>query len=84
MGGAASAVELTQEEEKLAVRATEALGLQISGVDILRSVNGPMIMEVNANPGFMGLAGVSGVNVAKKIIDFAVKVAKTNLVQGVK
>jgi ribosomal protein S6--L-glutamate ligase len=82
LGGAASAVVLTQEEEKLAVRATEVLGLQISGVDILRSANGPMIMEVNANPGFTGLSGVSGVNVAKEMIDFAVKFAKCHVKSG--
>ncbi len=76
LGGAASRVKLTEEEEKLAVRATEALGLQISGVDILRSANGPMIMEVNSNPGFTGLAGISKVNVAKAIVDYSIAFAK--------
>lgn len=75
LGGEASPVELTHEEERLAVRATEALGLQTAGVDILRSARGPMIMEVNANPGFTGLTSVSKVNVAKELVAHAIKFA---------
>lgn len=75
LGGEGEKVLLTDEEQKLAVRATQALGLKISGVDILRSAKGPLIMEVNANPG-MGIIQVSGVNVAEKMVQFAVEFSK--------
>lgn len=75
LGGEAMAVELTPEEKKLAIRATQILGLQISGVDILRSKRGPVVMEVNANPGFLGISEVTGINVPGEIVSFAVKFA---------
>jgi ribosomal protein S6--L-glutamate ligase len=75
LGGAASRVQLTVEEQRLAVRATQALGLNIAGVDILRSDEGPVIMEVNANPGFFGLSKITGVNVASHIVDYAINFA---------
>ncbi len=75
LGGEGRKVELTEEEEKLAVRATQALGLKIAGVDILRSAKGPLIMEVNANPG-MRIATVTGVDVAKEIVKYAIEFAQ--------
>jgi ribosomal protein S6--L-glutamate ligase len=65
--------ELSDDEKVLAVKATQALGLDIGGVDLIRTKNGPLILEVNANPGFDYLEKVSGVDVAKKIIEFSVK-----------
>ncbi len=75
LGGAASQVKLTKEEQRIAVRSTQAMGLQIAGVDILRSDHGPVIMEVNANPGFYGLVNITGVNVAKHVVEFAIEYA---------
>lgn len=72
-GGTGQAVELTNDERALAIKATKAMKLDIAGVDILRSNRGPLIMEVNANPGFANLERVTGIDVAKKIIEFAVK-----------
>jgi ribosomal protein S6--L-glutamate ligase len=77
LGGEASIVELTEEEQKLAVKASQALGLDISGVDILRSNEGPVIMEVNANPGFFGLSRITGINVARHVVAYAIQTAKT-------
>jgi ribosomal protein S6--L-glutamate ligase len=76
LGGSASQVKLTKEEEKLAVRATKALGLDVCGVDILRSKSGPVIMETNSNPGVVGIMKVSGVDVVGEIIKYAAKVAR--------
>lgn len=70
LGGAGEKVDITKEEEDLALRATEALGLEIAGVDIVRSKNGPLVLEVNGNPGFKKLEEVSGVNVAGEIVQF--------------
>ncbi|MCA9374071.1 MAG: RimK family alpha-L-glutamate ligase [Candidatus Gracilibacteria bacterium] len=72
LGGKATAVELTDKEKKMAVKAVKALRLEIGGVDILRTDKGPLVMEVNANPGFRGLMKVTKVDVPGKIVDFAV------------
>ncbi len=75
LGGAASLVKLTEEEERIAVKSTQAMGLKIAGVDILRSNHGPVIMEVNSNPGFFGLANITGINVAKAVVEYAIDFA---------
>ncbi|HBL47001.1 MAG TPA: 30S ribosomal protein S6--L-glutamate ligase, partial [Planctomycetaceae bacterium] len=50
-GGTASVVKITPTERRLAVKATKVLGLMIAGVDIIRSKNGPLLLEVNSSPG---------------------------------
>jgi ribosomal protein S6--L-glutamate ligase len=69
-GGAGRPIELTETEKDIAVRATKAVGLEIAGVDIIRSNRGPMILEVNARPGFEGLELATGIDVAGGIIDY--------------
>jgi len=54
-GGKASKVKITQEERKIAKQAAKAMGLNIAGVDILRSSEGPKVLEVNSSPGLQGL-----------------------------
>lgn len=73
LGGSGEQVQITDEERDIAVRATEALGLEVSGVDLVRSKNGPLVLEVNGNPGFKKLEDVSGVNVARAIVEHAVR-----------
>lgn len=72
LGGAGEKVDITPEEEILAIKATEALGLHMGGVDIVRSKSGPLVLEVNGNPGFKKLEEVTGINVAKAIIEYVV------------
>jgi len=79
LGGEGQSIELTDMEKKIAVRAAKALGLKIAGVDILRSKDGPVIMEVNANPGLIGITKVTGINVAKEIVKFAVQEIKSSV-----
>lgn len=67
-GGSGVVYSPTEEEVHLAIRAAKALELEVAGVDIIQTKNGPAIMEVNANPGFQELEEASGVNVAEKII----------------
>lgn len=69
-GGTVSTVALSDEEKKLAIKATQTLGLDIAGVDILRTNKGPRIIEVNSNPGLEGIGKATGINVAGKVIDF--------------
>ncbi len=69
-GGSAVPVELTDEERKMAVRAAHIIGLNVAGIDMIRSNRGPLIMEVNASPGLEGIERTTGVNVAGEIIKF--------------
>lgn len=68
-GGSGTTVKLTDEERKTAQKAAKAMGLPICGVDMMRSDRGPLVLEVNASPGF-GIEKVTGRNVAEKIIDY--------------
>ncbi len=72
IGGSGSPVTLTDEEQRLALAATKTCGLDIAGVDILRSSRGPLVIEINANPGFAELERVTGTDVAGQIIEFVV------------
>lgn len=72
-GGSGKAIEPTEEEKKMAVRAVKYIGLDISGVDILRTKNGPVIIEVNSNPGLSGITKYAKVDVAEKIVKYAEK-----------
>lgn len=68
-GGEGRSIKLTPEEEKIAIKAAKAMGLHIAGVDLMRSKRGPLVLEVNASPGF-GIEKVTGRNVAEKIIEY--------------
>jgi ribosomal protein S6--L-glutamate ligase len=69
-GGTASAVEITEEERTMAIRAAHIIGLNVAGVDIVQSNRGPLIMEVNASPGLEGIEKATGIDVAGSIIEF--------------
>ena len=68
-GGEGTTIKLTEEEKKIAVKAAKAMGLNVAGVDLMRSSRGPLILEVNASPGF-GIEKVTGRNVAGEIIEY--------------
>jgi ribosomal protein S6--L-glutamate ligase len=69
-GATAVRVELTPEERQTAVRAAAAVGLNVSGVDMVRSARGPLVMEVNSSPGLQGIESATGIDVADLIIGF--------------
>jgi len=75
-GGRAEIIKLTPEERSTAVRAANILGLNVAGVDILRSNHGPVVMEVNSSPGLEGIESATGKDVARLIIEFIEKNAK--------
>lgn len=75
-GGQGITIKLTDEERKMAQKAAKAIGLTIAGVDMLRSEHGPMVLEVNASPGF-GIEQVTGRNVAASIIEYTEQTART-------
>jgi ribosomal protein S6--L-glutamate ligase len=68
-GGTASA-DITDEERTMAICAAHIIGLNVAGVDIVRSNRGPLIMEVNASPGLEGIEKATGIDVAGSIIKF--------------
>ncbi|MBR2841323.1 RimK family alpha-L-glutamate ligase [Candidatus Saccharibacteria bacterium] len=68
-GGLGTPIKLTDQEKKTAIKAARAMGLHICGVDLMRSEKGPMVLEVNASPGF-GIEKVTGRDVASKIIEY--------------
>ena len=74
-GGLGEPIKLTPEERKMAVKAAKAMGLTIAGVDLMRSDRGPLVLEVNASPGF-GIEKVTYRNVAGLIIDYVERNAK--------
>lgn len=75
-GGTASLIKITPEERSTAVRAARIMGLNVAGVDLLRSNHGPLVMEVNSSPGLEGIEGATGKDIAGMIIEFLEKNAK--------
>ena len=67
-GGSASVVKITREERTLAIKAAKVLGLQVAGVDIIRSKSGPLLLEVNSSPGLEGIESATGKDIAGMII----------------
>lgn len=69
-GASSSKTRITAGEEEMALRAAQLMGLDVAGVDILRSNAGPLILEINASPGLEGIEGTTGVDIAGQIIKF--------------
>jgi ribosomal protein S6--L-glutamate ligase len=77
-GGTAELIRITPEERSTAVRAAAVMGLNVAGVDILRSHHGPVIMEVNSSPGLEGIEKATGQDIAGMIVGFIEKEARPN------
>lgn len=77
-GGSSKMVKITPEERSTAVRAAKILGLNVCGVDMLRSNHGPVVMEVNSSPGLEGIEKATGKDIAGATIQFLEKNAKPN------
>lgn len=77
-GGSAALIKITPEERSMAVRAARIMGLNVAGVDLLRSNHGPLVMEVNSSPGLEGIEEATGKDVAGMIIGFLEKHARKN------
>jgi len=68
-GGTAEAVKITAEERRTAVKAAKVFNLGLAGVDLLRSNDGPKVLEVNSSPGFEGISGTTKKNLAGQLFD---------------
>ena len=80
-GGTAELIKITPEERSTARRAAKTMGLNVAGVDILRSNHGPVVMEVNSSPGLEGIEGATQKDVAGMVIEFIEKSAKPGRTQ---
>lgn len=74
-GGSGEVVTLDPLYQQVALEATRIIGLEVAGVDLLESREGPKVMEINASPGFEGLERVTGLNIAGAIVDRAEAIA---------
>ena len=72
-GGIAEPIILTEQEKQIAINSSKALGLKVSGIDILQSNRGPLVMEINSSPSLRGIETITGVNIADKIVEFIEK-----------
>lgn len=70
LGAKAFKVDVSDEEKEIAIKASKVLGLDVAGVDIVRSESGPKILEINSSPGLEGIESISQINIAKKIIEY--------------
>ena len=69
-GAATKHINLTPDEEEIAIKSTKILGLSVAGVDLMRSKRGPLVLEVNSSPGLQGIELLTGADVAGEIISF--------------
>jgi len=70
LGATAKAIDVTPEESALAIKAAKVIGLEIAGVDMVRSSSGPKILEVNSSPGLEGIESATGIDIAAKMIEY--------------
>lgn len=76
-GGSSDNIILSEEENNMAITAARILGLNVAGVDILKSKNGPLVIEVNSCPGLSGIEKTTGVNITKEIVNYIIKEKKS-------
>lgn len=69
-GGTSETIKLSNQEEQIAIQAAKAVKLGVSGVDILQSKNGPLLLEINSSPGLEGIENTSGVDISKCVIEY--------------
>ncbi len=77
-GGSAELIKITPQERATATRAAKAMGLNVCGVDLLRSNHGPVVMEVNSSPGLEGIEAATGKDIAGQIIEYIARHAGPN------
>ena len=77
-GGQAAQIKITPEERSTAIRSAKAMGLNVAGVDMLRSNHGPVVMEVNSSPGLEGIESATGHDIAGSIVEHIEKNAATH------
>ena len=69
-GGSTSIIKLTEQEEAIAIQCAQSLGLHVAGIDLIRSNQGPLVIEANSSAGLEGIEGITKINIAGEIIKF--------------
>lgn len=69
LGGTSKKIDITEEEATVAIKSAQLMGLEVAGVDLLRSNRGPLVLEVNASPGLEGIEKTTGVDISGKILE---------------
>lgn len=69
-GGSSAKINLSYEEENIALRAAKVMKLGVCGIDILQSSRGPLVLEINSSPGLEGIEKITEVNISEKIISY--------------
>jgi ribosomal protein S6--L-glutamate ligase len=77
-GGTSSTVKLTREERATAARAARIIGLNVAGVDLVRTAKGPAVLEVNGSPGLEGIETTTGQDIATRIVEYVEQHARPN------
>ncbi len=72
LGGTVNKIDLTEEEKEMALKATKICGLYISGIDIIRTKDGPKIIEVNSSPGMKGIMQATGIDIPAEILKYSI------------
>lgn len=72
LGGKGVKIKLSSKDERMAIKAAQALKVEIAGVDLIETDDGFYVIEVNASPGFQGLQQATGVDVGKEMVEYAV------------
>lgn len=75
-GGTAEKIQLSEEEKQIALKAAQVLGLDVAGVDLIRSEQGLLVLEVNASPGLEMIEKTSGIDIALQMIAYLEKKIK--------
>jgi RimK family alpha-L-glutamate ligase len=76
LGARPVALKLDDDLERLAVQASKVIGCKVAGVDILESQRGPVVVELNSQPGWRGLQSVTRVNIADEILSYVLSESK--------
>jgi RimK family alpha-L-glutamate ligase len=75
-GATPQAIQLEKPLEDLAVKSARSINCKVGGVDILESPTGPVVVDVNSQPGWRGLQTVTNINIADEIVDFVISELK--------
>jgi ribosomal protein S6--L-glutamate ligase len=75
-GGSATPIRITKPEREAVIKAAKIMGLGMAGVDLIRSKQGPLILEINSSPGLEGIETATKKDIASTIIRYIEKKAK--------
>ena len=76
LGARPKPIKLSGELEDLAVKASKTIGCKVAGIDIVESKEGPLMIEINSQPGWRGLQTVTKVNIADEIVKYVISELK--------